>query len=48
VIGVLALGQVKLVLFATLFFLVELALVVILIALRSRLVGERTQASAGT
>lgn len=43
VIGVLALGQVKLVLFATLFFLVELALVLVLIALRSRLVGDRAQ-----
>lgn len=43
VIGVLALGQVKLVLFATLFFLVELALVLVLIALRSRLVGEGAQ-----
>jgi BASS family bile acid:Na+ symporter len=48
VIGVLALGQVKLVLFATLFFLVELALVVVLIALCSRLARERAQAPAGT
>ena len=43
VIAVLALGQVKLVLFATLFFLVELALVVVLIALRVRPVRPQTR-----
>lgn len=38
IIGAVILGQVKLVLFATLFFLVELPMVLLLIALRSRLV----------
>jgi BASS family bile acid:Na+ symporter len=38
ILGAVILGQVKLVLFATLFFLVELPMVLLLIALRSRLV----------
>ena len=42
IMGALVLGEVKLVLFATLFFLVELPLVMILVMLRSRLVGDRT------
>jgi BASS family bile acid:Na+ symporter len=46
VMGALVLGQVKLVLFATLFFLVELPLVLILIVLRWRLAGERTRTPA--
>lgn len=45
VMGALVLGQVKLVLFATIFFLVELALVLILIALRARLVRDEAQAT---
>jgi bile acid:Na+ symporter, BASS family len=40
IMGALILGQVKLVLFATLVFLVELPIVLILIAMRSRLVGD--------
>ena len=40
VMGVLVLGEVKLVLFATLFFLAELPLVLLLIALRARRVGK--------
>ncbi len=46
VMGVLVLGEVKLVLFATLFFLVELPLVLLLIALRSRLVGKQAETPA--
>lgn len=41
IIGALVLGQVKLVLFATLFFLVELPIVLLLIAARSHLVRSR-------
>ena len=48
VIGVLALGQVKLVLFATLFFLVELALVLVLIAMRVRSVRPQAWTPGGT
>jgi BASS family bile acid:Na+ symporter len=48
VIGVLALGQVRLVLFATLFFLVELALVVFVIALRVRLVRPQPRTPGET
>jgi hypothetical protein len=40
------LGQVKLVLFATLVFLVELPIVLILIAMRSRLVGDQNRTPA--
>jgi BASS family bile acid:Na+ symporter len=43
IMGVLILGQAKLVLFATLFFLVELPLVLLLIALRSRLVEDQAR-----
>jgi len=46
IMGALVLGEVKLVLFATLFFLVELPLVLILVLLRSRLVGDRTRTPA--
>jgi hypothetical protein len=46
IVGTLTLGQVKLVLFATMFFLVELALVVVLIARRSRLVGDQARTPA--
>lgn len=41
IMGALVLGQVKLVLFATLFFLVELPIVLLLIAARSHLVRSR-------
>jgi BASS family bile acid:Na+ symporter len=44
IMGALVLGQVKLVLFATLFFLVELPLVLVLIALHARLVDDQVQA----
>lgn len=44
VMGALVLGEVKLVLFATLFFLLELPLVLVLIALRARLVDDPAQA----
>jgi BASS family bile acid:Na+ symporter len=43
IMGALVLGEVKLVLFATLFFLVELPLVLVLIALRARLVDDEVQ-----
>lgn len=46
IMGVLVLGQIKLVLFATLFFLVELALVLVLIAVRARCAGEQARARA--
>jgi len=44
VMGALVLGEVKLVLFATLFFLVEFPLVLVLIALRARRVDDEVQA----
>ncbi len=47
IIGTAVLGQVKLVLFATLFFLVELPLVLMLIALRARLVNRLVNRLAG-
>jgi BASS family bile acid:Na+ symporter len=46
VMGVLILGQVKLILFATLFFLTELPLVLLLIALRPRLAGNQPRTPA--
>jgi predicted Na+-dependent transporter len=45
IMGALVLGQVKLVLFATLFFLVELLLVLVLIALRARVADDQAQAA---
>jgi BASS family bile acid:Na+ symporter len=46
IMGAMILGQVKLVLFATLVFLVELPIVLILIAMRSRLVGDQNRTPA--
>ena len=46
IMGALIMGQVKLVLFATLVFLIELPIVLILIAMRSRLAGDRNKTLA--
>lgn len=46
IMGALIMGQVKLVLFATLVFLIELPLVLVLIAMRSRLAGDRNKTPA--